>query len=138
MQNKERFLRYSIALIFLIFGGLKFFPQLSPAEIIGSETVMKLTGNMLPKSICITALALFEVSIGLLLLSRKYIRVAIPLAIAHLVLTFTPFIFFPSEVFNLSANSLSLLGQYILKNIIIICSLYLIYPSKQKYTTVLS
>ena len=136
MQNRESILRYSIALIFILFGILKFFPLLSPAEVIGCETVNKLTLGILPKETCLQLLALFEVSIGLLLFLRKYIRLAITLAIVHLVMTFTPFIFFPGEVFNLSVNSLSLLGQYILKNVIIISALIMIYPSKKNYNPV--
>lgn len=132
MNKRESILRYSVATIFIIFGILKFFPQLSPAEVIGCETVNRLTLGMLPKEVCLTLLALFEVSIGVLLIPRKLIRWAIPLAIVHLVMTFTPFLFFPSEVFNLSVNSLSLLGQYIIKNIVIISALLLIYPMQNK------
>ena len=136
MHNKESILRYSIALIFVLFGILKFFPQLSPAEVIGCETVDKLTLSLLPKQTCLLLLAIFEVGIGLLLIFKKYMRAAITLAIVHLVLTFTPFIFFPGEVFNLSVNSLSLLGQYIIKNVIIISALIMIYPTKSNYNPV--
>lgn len=112
---------------------LKFFPDLSPAEIIGCETVNQLTVGLIPKAICLKLLALFEVGLGIILIPRRFTRWAIPLAILHLVMTFTPFLFFPSEVFNLSVNSLSLLGQYILKNIIIISALIMIYPIKNNY-----
>ncbi len=133
MYNRESILRYSIAAIFIIFGMLKFFPQLSPAEIIGCETVNQLTAGILPKAVCLKLLAIFELGIGLMLIPRRMIRWAIPLAILHLVMTFTPFLFFPGEVFNLSVNSLSLLGQYILKNIVIISALIMIYPIKKNY-----
>lgn len=136
MYSRQNILRFSIAFIFIVFGVLKFFPQLSPAEVIGSETVQRLTCNLLPKNICIYALALFEVGIGLLLLSSRFIRIAVPLAIIHLVFTFTPFFFFPGEVFNLSMNSLSLLGQYILKNLIIISALLMIYPIDNNYQSI--
>lgn len=133
MITKLNLLRYSIAVIFLLFGALKLFPQLSPAEVIGIETVDRLTNGLFAKEICIYALAIFELIIGISLLVKKWIKVAVPLAIVHLCLTFTPFILFPGEVFNLSVNSLSLLGQYILKNIVIISALLLIYPSKANY-----
>lgn len=38
MNNRESFLRYSMAAFFIIFGVLKFFPQFGPAEVIGCET----------------------------------------------------------------------------------------------------
>jgi uncharacterized membrane protein YkgB len=136
MEKREYLLRASIAILFLIFGGLKFFPHLSPAEVIGADTVQKLTCSILPKWACINALAVFEVGIGLLLLSNKYIKIAITLAIIHMVCTFSPFIFYPEEVFNLDVHSLSLLGQYILKNIVIISALLLIYPRQHNYQTI--
>jgi DNA-binding CsgD family transcriptional regulator len=38
-------LRLALGLIFFHFGFLKFFPDLSPAEMIASQTVMRLTGG---------------------------------------------------------------------------------------------
>lgn len=131
MDKKFKILRYSIGSIFLLFGILKFFPQLSPAENIGIETVRILTFHILPESICILALAIFEITIGLLLISGKYPKFSVTIAIIHLLCTFTPFIFFPESVFNLDMNSLSLLGQYIIKNVVIISSLLIIYPSEK-------
>lgn len=133
IMNKLNLLRYSIAIIFLLFGGLKLFPQLSPAEIIGVETVDRLTNGFFSKDVCIYALAIFEIIIGASLLFERWIRISVPLAIIHLCLTFTPFLFFPGEVFNLSVYSLSLLGQYILKNIVIISALLILYPTKSTY-----
>ncbi len=118
-----------------MFGGLKFFPQLSPAEAIGITTVQKLTCYLFPKSFCIYALAVFEVLIGVLLLFKKSTKIAISLAIIHLILTFTPFLFSPEKVFNIPTNSFTLLGQYIFKNIIIIGALIVLYPSTDKVRT---
>ena len=119
-------------MVFIAFGTLKFFPELSPAEVIGSETVCKLTFGLFPQEYCLLALAVLEVTIGLLLIPKKFIRIAIPLAILHLIMTFTPFLFFPNEVFNPAVSSLSLLGQYIIKNVIIISALLMMYPMKEK------
>lgn len=130
MEKKFKLLRYSIAIIFILFGVLKFFPQLSPAESVGIDTVSILTLHLLSDSCCIAALAIFEITIGLLLISGYLPKLAVSFAIAHLLCTFTPFIFFPEMVFNLDVNSLSLLGQYIIKNIVIICALLIIYPSE--------
>ena len=136
MMTKLNLLRYSIAIVFLLFGGLKLFPQLSPAEIIGIETVDRLTQGIFSKEICIYALAIFELIIGVSLLFKRWIKVAVPLAIIHLCLTFTPFLFFPGEVFNLSVNSLSLLGQYIIKNIVLISALLILYPTNNSFKNI--
>lgn len=127
-MSRESTLRYSIAIVFIVFGILKFFPHMSPADIIGSETVCKLTLGLFSKEDCLLILAIYEVGIGLLLIPRRFIRIAIPLAIIHLVMTFTPFLFFQNEVIDPTVNSFSLLGQYIIKNIVIISALLLIYP----------
>ena len=134
MLKKQHLLRYSIAIIFLLFGGLKFFPQLSPAESICAETVQKLTFYLISEGACVYALAIFEVAIGILLLSNRFIKLAIFLAIVHLVFTFSPFILSPSEVFDQTINSFTLLGQYIVKNIIIISALLMIYPDRKNYS----
>jgi uncharacterized membrane protein YkgB len=129
MNIKYRLLAISIGVIYLLFGGLKFFPNLSPAETIGIETVQMLTFFQFSSKMAILSLAVFEISIGLLLLCNRCRKIAIGLAICHLILTFTPFLFFPGEVFSLEYNSLSLLGQYILKNIVIIFALVILYPT---------
>jgi len=138
MKKKLTALSISIGIIYLLFGGLKFFPNLSPAESIGSNTASMLCGGILAPTICIKLLALLEITIGLLLLSNRTLKIGILLAFGHMVMTFTPFIFFPELTFG-GADTFtpSLLGQYILKNIIIICALVVIYPTKQdeKMTT---
>ena len=131
MNIKYRLLAISIGIIYLLFGGLKFFPNLSPAETIGIETVQMLTLFKFSDSMAILSLATFEIVIGLLLLCHKCRKIAITLAICHLVLTFTPFLFFPNQVFSMETNSLSLLGQYILKNIVLIMALVILYPSPE-------
>ena len=129
---KIRLLTLSIGLMFLWFGGLKFFPNMSPAEAIGSNTVCALTMGILPGDLCLLALAVLEVCIGLCFLTNKFLKTAIIVACCHLVLTFSPFLLFPDETFNGSLVSLSLLGQYIIKNLVIISALLLIYPWHNK------
>ena len=47
-----------------------------------------------------------------------------------MVLTFTPLVFFPDLSFNDYPFSLTLIGQYIMKNLIIISALIVICPPK--------
>lgn len=132
MKTKLRILAISMGIIYFIFGMLKFFPHLSPAEEIGINTVQALTFNVFSGNLAIFSLAIFEVVIGLLLISQKFLKIAIIAALAHMVCTFAPMLFFPEEFFATSYYTPSLLGQYILKNIIIISALFVIYPTKNE------
>ncbi|MFT5165180.1 MAG: putative membrane protein YkgB [Saprospiraceae bacterium] len=129
-QKKLNILTISIGLIYFYFGLLKFFPSISPAESIGISTVCKLCFGLLSPKVSIFLLALLEVSIGICLITRIYLKVAVTIAIIHLTMTFTPFLLFPEQAFQGSLISPSLLGQYIFKNIIIISALLVIYPGK--------
>ena len=135
LRRKLTLLTFSIGLLYFYFGILKFFPNLSPAEQIGCTTVCKLLLGLLPPKLCLFSLATLEVLIGIGLMTGKFLKLTIIIAIAHLVMTFTPLIFFPELIFQGSVISPSLLGQYIYKNIIIICALLVVYPSKKKSLT---
>lgn len=134
-QWRLRLLSISIGAVFLYFGALKFFPDLSPAEQIGATTVCKLCFGLLPPKFCLLALASLEVSIGAALIFRQFMKVTIIVAISHLVMTFTPLLFYPDLIFQDSLISPTLLGQYIYKNVIIICALLVIYPLEANPST---
>ena len=134
-RRKLTLLTISIGLLYFYFGILKFFPNLSPAEEIGCVTVCKLCLGLLPPKICLFSLATLEVLIGFCLMTRKFLKLTIIIAISHLVMTFTPILFFPDLIFQDSIISPSLLGQYIYKNIIIICALIVVYPAKSTQFT---
>ena len=131
-QKKITFLTISIGLVFFYFGILKFFPNLSPAEEIGCSTVCKLSFGLLPPKLCLFLLATLEVGIGFCLITRTMLRSAIIVAIAHMVMTFSPLFLSPELVFQDSLISPTLLGQYIYKNVIIICALLVIFPEEEK------
>jgi uncharacterized membrane protein YkgB len=119
-------LRFSIGLIYLWFGALKFFYGLSPAEAIASQTIHQLTFGLLPDHIAIDILAIGECTIGLLLILCKWMKTVLLMMFIHMSFTFTPFLFFPHQTFMHMPYDFTLLGQYIMKNIIIIsCGLVL-------------
>lgn len=134
-DSKLRKLAISIGLIFFYFGLLKFFPNYSPAEDLGVSTIQTLSAGLLPEKMSIILLAILEVGIGVFLICNLFIRTVAMITITHLILTFTPFLFFPDLTFQDSYVSPSLLGQYIFKNIIIIMALWAIYPNHQKLRT---
>lgn len=126
--NKHRLLAISIGIIYLWFGALKFFPELSPADALAKQTITFLTFGFLPENVSILILAIIEVIIGLFLISNFQIKKIVIAAILHLTFTFIPVLFFPEISFSQAPFVLTLVGQYIIKNIVIISALLFIYP----------
>ncbi len=125
--SNNHILAITIGLVYLWFGGLKFFAHLSPAEDLAQNTIEVLTFGFIPAKIAIILLAIWETFIGLFLILNVLRKPVIILALVHMVLTFTPFIFFPNQSFNHSPLVFTLLGQYIFKNVIIIGALLTLY-----------
>lgn len=118
--NGIKLLRYSIGIIFIWFGGLKFFPGLSPAEGLAMATIERLTLGIAPLYFMQFTLALFEVIIGLLMISGRFIRLTILLLLVQMVGTMSPLILFPELVFTQPPFALTIEGQYIIKNVVVI------------------
>jgi len=113
-------LRISIGVIFFWFGILKYFEGLSPAEDIAIKTIKALTLNQVSNKIIIYVLASWEVLIGIGLLFNVFMRVTLLLLFFQMIGTFTPLFLFTSEIFMVFPISLTLEGQYIVKNIVIV------------------
>lgn len=131
---KNHILAISIGLVYLWFGVLKYFPQLSPAETLAKNTIDLLTFGIIPGNISIILLAIWETLVGILLIFNLYRKQAIIIALVHMVFTFTPLFLFPNQSFADLPVGFSLVGQYIFKNIIIISALITLYrlPSAPK------
>jgi uncharacterized membrane protein YkgB len=119
-KNGLMLMRISIGIIFFWFGFLKFFEGLSPAEDLAIRTIDMLTFHLLPGKVIIYGLATWEVLIGLGMILNRFMRVTLLLLFLQILGTFTPLFLFTSEVFHVFPVSLTLEGQYIVKNIIII------------------
>lgn len=137
-QTGNNIIAISIGIVYLWFGILKFFPNLSPAEEVAKDTINILFLGMIPSNISIIMLAIWETVIGLLLLTNNYQRLAITLALVHITLTFIPFIVFPDLSFGEVPFSFTLLGQYIAKNIIILSALISLLKRSNETTYKLS
>lgn len=123
----DRFLTVSIGVVYLWFGMLKFFSGVSPAEELAKNTITVLTFGIIPSDLSCILLAIWETLAGVLLLTGMFKRFTILFTLLHIVLTFTPLCIFPELVFVDFPSHLTLLGQYIFKNIIIIASLLVLY-----------
>ncbi|MBK6979302.1 MAG: hypothetical protein IPH28_21250 [Cytophagaceae bacterium] len=76
----------------------------------------------------------FEVILGLLWLFPKYTKLAFWLMVFHLITTFLPTVFLPEVAWN-QIFTPSLVGQYIIKNLVILASgltlYYFVYGEKE-------
>lgn len=115
-----KFLRYSIGLIFIWFGALKYFPGLSPAEELATATVSLLTLDLIPPQTASFLLASLEVLIGILLFMGKWLRFTIFLLLFQMIGTMSPIVLFPDQIFTQFPYGLTLEGQYIFKNFVVI------------------
>lgn len=111
---------------------LKFFAGVSPAEDLAKATISRLTFGFLAPDLSILLLAIWETVIGLLLISHLFEKFALKLALVHIILTFLPFLYFPDLVFSATPFGLTLLGQYIVKNIIILGVLIVLLRESNK------
>lgn len=128
----SNFMSISIGIVYLWFGALKFFSNLSPAEELAKNTIDQLTFGIIRPDVAIILLAIWETAIGLFLIFNIRNRMVLNLAIVHIICTFSPLLFFPDKVFGEDAFSLTLLGQYITKNLIIFAALMsLLFEAKE-------
>ncbi|MGO4920837.1 doxx family protein [Maribacter spongiicola] len=123
VQFNNRVLPSTIGMVYIFFGLLKFFSNTSPAEDLVKETLAKLTFNLIPDQIGLLILASFETFIGIALLVNLRNKYIIYSAIVHIVMTFTPVFILPELLFGKNDFTITLLSQYIFKNIIILGAL---------------
>lgn len=131
-RRSLQLLRISMGIIYLWFGALKFFHGYSPAEDLAINTINKLTFGFVPQPASIILLAIWECAVGIALVAGKGVRTALIFLFIHMICTFMPLIFFPSVSFKYAPYGFTLVGQYIMKNIIIICAAMVIWPSRTK------
>jgi uncharacterized membrane protein YphA (DoxX/SURF4 family) len=113
-------LRMSIGIVFFWFGFLKFFDGMSPAEGIATRTIDVLTFHLLSEKTILIGLAIWETLIGAGLIFNLFMRETLLLLFLQMLGTFTPFFLFTNELFHVFPFSLTLEGQYIIKNLVIV------------------
>lgn len=116
------FLRFALGFIYLYFGLLKFFPDLSPAEMIATQTIMRLSLSWLDAYTALRLLACLEVLIGLGFLFRFAPRLVTWVFFAHMAGTLMPLFLLPELVFKIAPFAPTLEGQFILKNLVFLAA----------------
>ena len=120
-------LRYSLGIIYIWFGALK--PLgLSPAQELVENTVYWFEN---PKTF-VPILGIWEVVIGITMIIKPLIRVSIILLFIQMPGTFLPSVLFPEVCFTSFPLGLTLEGQYIVKNLIIISAALVVGSTVRK------
>ena len=119
-SNGIKILRISMGVVFLWFGMLKYFEGLSPAESLAIRTIDTLSFGLIGPEIVRYGLATWEVLIGIGLIFKLFLRETLLLMFVQMMGTMTPIFLLPDEVFTIFPYGLTLEGQYIFKNLVII------------------
>ena len=109
-----KYLRYSLALVFIWFGGLK------PLGLSPAQTLVENTVYWFDPTWFVPLLGWWEVLIGICFLYKPLLRIAIGLMGLQMAGTLLPLILLPEVIYGTPWWVLTLEGQYIIKNIVLI------------------
>lgn len=115
-------LRWSLGAVFLIFGFLKFFPGASPAEDVATETTALLTFGVVDHAPALFGVALLECTIGLSLLTGRFLGLGLGLLAAAFVGILSPLVLLADQLFTGPAHAPNLLGQYVIKDVVLVAA----------------
>ncbi len=125
-------LRYALAIVFIWFGLLK--PLgLSPAENLVRQTV-----TWFPPDLFVSVLGYWEALIGFLFLFKRTIRIALLLLFLQIPGTMLPLFILPEACYTHIPYGLTLEGQYIVKNLVLIGSALVVGGTVRKRNSMAS
>lgn len=110
-------LRVGLGVIFLWFGALKFIPGGSPAEQLVKDTIY-----FVPPDLFYPVLAAWETLIGIGLITGLFPRLTLLLLFLQMPGTALPLVLLPSTVWSSFPFELTLEGQYIIKNLVLVAA----------------
>lgn len=108
-------LRLGLGIVFFWFGALKLVPGLSPAE-----ELVRNTTYFVDPDLFLPVLAIWEMVIGLGLIFGRFMRITLLLLFLQMAGTALPLLVLPEAVWTAFPYGLTLEGQYIIKNLVII------------------
>lgn len=120
--RSSNLLRIALGFVYLHFGLLKLFPDLSPAEMLASQTIMRLSWSWIDATTALRLLAVFECGIGLGFLFNVARRWLPFVFFLHMAGTMLPLFVLPELVFKIPPFAPTLEGQYILKNLVFVAA----------------
>ncbi len=108
-------MRVGLGIVFFWFGALKLVPGLSPAENLVRNTIYFVNPDLF-----LPVLAIWEMLIGLGLIFGKFMRLTLLLLFLQMPGTALPLVILPDVVWTQFPYGLTLEGQYIVKNLVLI------------------
>ncbi|MFN0215064.1 MAG: DoxX family membrane protein [Saprospiraceae bacterium] len=129
--RSTQLLRWAIGINYFWFGILKFFSGLSPAENLAKDTIRILTFGIIPDNVNLLLLAIWEVGIGVIFLSGRFTKLGAQAAVLHMIFTFMPLFFFPEASFTHAPYGFTIVGQYIVKNLVFLAALVVILKEQK-------
>jgi len=115
-EYQDWFLRISLAIIYIWFGILKPFDSSPAADLVANSIYF------LPREGFFIFLGIWETLLGIMFLIPRFTKITFWIFILHMGGTFTPFLTLTDTVFIKFPFSLSLEGQYIIKNLVLIAA----------------
>jgi uncharacterized membrane protein YphA (DoxX/SURF4 family) len=108
-------MRLGLGFVFFWFGAIKLVPGLSPAEELVRNTIYFVDPDLF-----LPVLAIWEVLIGLGLMFGKFMRFTLLLLFLQMPGTALPLLILPEVTWTAFPYGLTLEGQYIIKNLVLI------------------
>lgn len=108
-------MRLGLGVVFFWFGALKLVPGLSPAE-----DLVKSTIYFVDPTLFLPVLAVWEMAIGLGLITGKWMRLTLLLLFLQMPGTALPLVLLPQVTWTAFPYGLTMEGQYIIKNLALI------------------
>jgi putative oxidoreductase len=118
-QRGVDLLRISLGLVFLVFGVLKFFPGVSPAEPLVVRTLDTLSLGLVDGRAAMVLTAIMETLIGLSLVTGRYVKGGLVLLAMALVGILSPLVLFFDDLV-LAGPTLE--AQYVFKDIVLVAA----------------
>lgn len=108
-------MRLGLGVVFFWFGALKLMPGLSPAEDLVRDTIYFVDPDLF-----LPVLAVWEMLIGLGLMTGRFMRITLLLLFLQMPGTALPLLLLPEVTWTVFPYGLTLEGQYIIKNLALI------------------
>ncbi|MGC4942268.1 DoxX family membrane protein [Kribbella sp. DT2] len=115
-------LRISMGAVFVVFGALKYFPGVSPAQDLTVTTIDLITFGLVPATPALILTATLECLIGLGLLVGRGLRTTVYLLAVQLLGILSPLLVLPDRLFSGPHHAPTLEGQYVLKDLILVAA----------------
>ncbi len=114
------FIRISLGVVYFHFGFLKFYPDLSPAEVLAIYTSQNMVAYRFEPRTLLFMIAVMECVIGLGFLFGRFMRTTAVLFTLHMISTFIPMFVLPEYAFKFAPFAPTMEGQYIIKNLVLL------------------